>query len=62
MSYTKRNIKYIYEYNRKTYKAYSLRINKNKDADIIEFLKHKESVNNYLIELIRRDMEVNKVK
>ena len=38
MSYTKRNIKYIYEYNRKTYKAYSLRIDKNKDQFKLYFL------------------------
>ena len=31
-------------------------LNKNKDADIIEHLRTKESMNAYLKELIRKDM------
>ena len=46
-----------YDYNRKTYSVVTLRINKNKDAGIIEHLAKKPSVNSYLLDLIRHDME-----
>lgn len=45
-----------YEFNKKTYHAITLRINRNTDADIIEKLESEKSVNAYLLKLIRKDM------
>lgn len=45
-----------YEYNKKTYSVITLRINRNKDQNMIDFLNHQESVNGYLLNLIRHDM------
>lgn len=45
-----------YEYNRQNYYAVTLRINRNTEPEIIEFLKAQESVNGYLLTLIRDAM------
>lgn len=45
-----------YEFNKQTYYAVTLRINRNNDPDIIEHLKAQESVNGYLLTLIRDAM------
>lgn len=45
-----------YQFNKATYKAYTLRMNRAQDADIIRFLQGKKSVNQYISDLIRADM------
>lgn len=45
-----------YQFNKATYKAYTLRMNRAQDADIIRFLQGKKSVNQYVSDLIRADM------
>ena len=45
-----------YEFNKQTYYAVTLRINRNTDPDIIDHLKAQESVNGYLLTLIRDAM------
>ena len=46
----------VYEFNRSTYKAVTVRMNRAKDGDVIEHLKGIKSVNQYIIDLIRRDI------
>ena len=48
-----------YEYNKETYKVITLRINRNTDADIIEKLEEQKSINAYLINLMRKDMNLH---
>lgn len=48
-----------YEYNRETYKVITLRINRNSDADIIEKLEEQKSANAYLLNLVRKDMNMH---
>lgn len=45
-----------YEFNKSTYKAVTTRLNRIKDADIIQHLRGIKSVNQYVIDLIREDM------
>lgn len=52
----KANVKYI----RKAYSRFEIRLRKDTEADIIEWLESKESVNSYLKALIRKDMEEQK--
>ena len=49
-------IEYQNEFNRKTYKSYSLRIRRDR-ADLIEWLDSVPFVNKYLINLIEKDMK-----
>ena len=50
---------YNNDYNKKTYKLISLRLRKKEDANIINFLKTKKSINSYLLDLIKEDMKKN---
>jgi hypothetical protein len=43
----------------KKMKNYSLRLNTEKDVDLIEWLDSKPEVKAYLVQLIREDMERN---
>lgn len=45
-----------YDFNKQTYYAVTLRINRNTYPDIVEFLSSKESINGYLVDLIRDAM------
>ena len=44
-------------YNARTAKYFSLKLNKNTDADMIEFLEKQEKIQTYLKRLIREDMK-----
>ena len=46
----------VNQYNKNTYKVITLRINQKTDAETIEHLQRKESVNGYLLDLIHDDM------
>lgn len=48
-----------YDYNKETYKVITLRINRNTDADIIEKLEEQKSTNAYLLNLVRKDMNMH---
>ena len=51
----------ILKYQAKSIKQIPLRLNRNTDADIIEWLDGKDSVNGYIKDLIKRDMCFNPV-
>ena len=55
-----KKLTYNNAYNRKTYKSFSVRFNKNTEAEYIDWLSSKESLKDYLTGLIDKDM--NKVK
>ena len=50
-------IKATNKWNKKTYYNVSIRIRKDNEIDIIEWLESKESKNAYIIGLIKKDME-----
>ena len=54
-------IKYQNEFNRKTYKAYSIRVRRDRN-DIIEKLDSVPSVNAYVIGLVEKDMNTTDAK
>ena len=45
------------KWQKKAYKVYFLRLKREEDKDLIDFLKSKPSVNAYLKELIRKDFK-----
>ena len=52
--------KYINKYNKDTYKMYQFRVRKD-NKRIIKFLDNKDKRNNYIISLIDKDLDKNKV-
>lgn len=56
----KRKLEYNNQYNRENYKSFSVRFNVKDEADIIAFLKKKESLKSYLSSLIEADMKKSK--
>ena len=52
--------KYINKYNKDTYKMYQFRVRKD-NKKIIKFLDNKDKRNNYIISLIDKDLDKNKV-
>lgn len=51
---------YINQYQKKAYKMYTFRINRNKYADLIDWIDSQPNKQGYIIDLIRSDMERNK--
>lgn len=49
--------KYLNNFNKNTYKIYTLRINKNKYNNIINYLSNINNKNSYILELIEKDMK-----
>lgn len=47
--------KAVIKYDQKTYKRLVIRV--RKDSDILEWLEKKESIQGYILELIKKDME-----
>ena len=47
---------YNNQYKKETYKEYTLRLNKNTNADVIEKIENVENKRNYIIDLIRKDI------
>lgn len=45
------------DYDRKNTKLIGMKLNKNTDADILEFLEKQENIQGYLKRLIREDMK-----
>lgn len=50
---------YNNQYKKKTYKVYTLRLNKNTMADVIKWLDTKDNKQSYVIDLIRKDILAN---
>lgn len=48
---------YIVNYVKKNMSRYELRLNKNKDAELISHLSKQPSINGYLRQLIENDMK-----
>lgn len=49
--------KYLNNFNKNTYKIYTFRINKFKYSNVINHLNSINSKNNYILELIIKDMK-----
>lgn len=47
--------KAVIKYDQKTYKRLVIRV--RKDSDILEWLEKKDSIQGYILELIKKDME-----
>ncbi len=56
----KKRLDYNNTYNRNNYRSFSIRFNNTKEADIINWIESKESVKQYIMELIVNDMKMNK--
>lgn len=54
-----KKIEYNKEFNKKTYKQISLKINKDR-KDLISWIEKQENKNAYIISLIEKDMNKNK--
>lgn len=48
--------KAVTKYQRKAYKSYSIRIRKDTDQNVIDYLDSKPNVAQYIVSLIRADM------
>lgn len=55
-------LEYNNTYNRTNYKSFSMRLNINEEADLIDWLKSQDSTKEYLVNLIRKDMEKSSKK
>lgn len=51
-------LEYNNTYNRNNYRSFSVRLNNQKEADVIEWLESQESLKQYLLSLIKQDMEM----
>lgn len=51
---------YIAEFRKRTYKYIGIQINRNTEQDLIEFLEAIPNKNEYIKELIRKDMNGKK--
>jgi len=51
------DVKYINEYNKKNYFEIRIRIRKDTNEDVIEKLNSVESKNQYIVDLIKKDIE-----
>lgn len=48
---------YIIDYNKETYKQFKFNVNRNTESDLIEYIETLPNKNQYIKDLIRRDME-----
>lgn len=55
-------LEYNNTYNRNNYKSFSMRLNNNDEADLIDWLKSQDSTKEYLVSIIRKDMEKSSKK
>ena len=47
---------YTKSYNKKIYKNYSFRLNKDTEKDIIDFIEMQSDKKNYFVSLVKKDM------
>lgn len=57
---TEAQLKANKKYNEKNYRDYKLRIRKDNQSKMIEWLNSKKSINSYIIGLIEKDMKKKK--
>lgn len=50
----------VTKYIKNAYRRWEVKVHKEHDADMVEFLEAKDNVQAYIKELIRRDMEATK--
>ena len=59
--YEKR-LDYNNTYNRNNYRSFSMRLNNTKEEELIKWLESKNSVKEYLLSLVIKDMEKSQKK
>jgi hypothetical protein len=59
--YEKR-LEYNNTYNRNNYRSFSMRLNNTKEEELIKWLESKDSVKEYLLSLVIKDMEKSQKK
>lgn len=57
---TEAQLKANKKYNEKIYRDYKLRVRKDNQSKMIEWLNSKKSINSYIIDLIEKDMKKQK--
>ena len=55
-------LEYNNTYNRNNYRSFSMRLNNEKEKDIIQWLESQDSLKDYLLTLIKKDIEKSKKK
>ncbi len=55
-------LEYNNTYNRNNYRSFSMRLNNKKEKDIIRWLESQDSLKDYLLSLITKDIEKSKKK
>ena len=55
-NYEKR-LEYNNTYNRNNYRSFSMRLHNENEADLIEWIESQDSVKEYLLSLVRKDIE-----
>ncbi len=58
----RRQLDYMNVYNKKTYRTYTLRFNKNSENEIIDWLNSQDSLKTYITTLILSDMKKKRKK
>jgi hypothetical protein len=59
--YEKR-LEYNNTYNRNNYRSFSMRLNNTKEKELIKWLESKDSIKEYLLSLVIKDMEKSQKK
>lgn len=60
-NYEKR-LEYNNTYNRNNYRSFSMRLHNENEADLIEWIESQDSVKEYLLSLVIKDIEKSKKK
>ena len=60
-NYEKR-LEYNNTYNRNNYRSFSMRLHNENEADLIEWIESQGSVKEYLLSLVKKDIEKSKKK
>ncbi len=58
----KKRLDYNNTYNRNNYRSFSMRLHNTKEEEIIQWIESKDSVKEYLLSLVKKDMEKSKKK
>ena len=60
MTYSKAKYKANTKYNKKKYKDFKFRVRRDNEEEIIDYLSMQRSINEYIKELIKKDMNSKK--
>ena len=58
---TKKKLAYNNEYNRQNYRSFSIRMNRQEEKHIINWLEKQKGLKQYIISLIEKDMREKQV-